>query len=240
MKKMSIMLIVALLVGLLPSAAAAQEQAERSEDAVERLIEGLKDRAGHEIERRLETIERLIEGLEEAEHLTNEHERVLLDELAAAESGLSTLGREIERAETLEELRELIPTIFEDYRIYVVVVPKAHAVAVADTIGAAVTRLELIAASFGDVISRLAGAGIDTSEAERALTEMRAAVVDADESAGLVLDSVLPLTPVDWPDPAQAVLESAQFELRTARDAVESAVDAAREVGRILRELLAP
>jgi hypothetical protein len=236
MKKMSMMLVVVLIVGLVPSLALAQEEAEGPEG--ERLIELLKERAEEAVEQRLETIERVGEGLEEAEHLWDEHERVLIEELDAAGSGLTELGRRIEGADTLEELRELIPKIFEDYRIYAVVVPKAKSVVVADTIGAAVDRLELIASSLEDAIARLAAAGFDTSEAEAAVTAMKDSLAEADTLAGPVADTVLPLTPADWPDPAQSTLEGAQFDLRSARDAVESAVRSAREAGRILRDLL--
>ncbi len=108
----------------------------------------------------------------------------------------------------------------------------------ADTIGAAVDRLELVASSLDDAIARLSAAGFGTSEAEAEVTAMKESLVEADAFAGPVADSVLPLTPADWPDPAQATLEGAQSDLRSARDAVESAVRSAREAGRILRDLL--
>ena len=191
MKKISVLLAALLIVSLLPATAIAQEDTTRTDDSVERIIENLKDRAEKAIEKRLDTIERVTEALEESEHLTDEHERVLLDELGSSAAGLTELGRQIEEAGTIEELRELIPLIFEDYRIYAVVVPKAHLV-------------------------------------------LREAVA----LAGPVPDTVLPLVPADWPDPAQEVLEGAHSDLRSARDNVGSAIRSAHEVGRILRELL--
>ena len=237
MKKLSVLLVAVLIVSMLPAAALAQETpADLGAD--ERLIEKLKDRAEHAIDKRLETIERATEALGDAQHLTDEHERILLSEFAAASEGLTALGREIESAETIAELRELIPSIFEDYRIYVVAVPKAHLVAVADTIVAAVDRLELVAGSLQDTVNRLKEAGFDTSEAEVVLGEMRSFLGEASASAGPVPDAVLPLAPGDWPDPAKGILQGAHSDVRNARGHVSSAVRSAHEIARILRDLL--
>ena len=237
MKKLSVLLVAVLIVSMLPAAALAQETpADLGAD--ERLIEKLKDRAEHAIDKRLETIERATEALGDAQHLTDEHERILLSELAAASDGLTALGREIESAETIAELRELIPSIFEDYRIYVVAVPKAHLVAVADTIVAAVDRLELVAGSLQDTVNRFKEAGFDTSEAEVVLGEMRAFLGEASASAGPVPDAVLLLAPGDWPDPAKGILQGAHSDVRNARGHVSSAVRSAHEIARILRDLL--
>lgn len=238
MKKISILLAAVLVVSLLPATALAQEDTARADDAVERIVENLKDRAEKAIEKRMDTIERATEALQEAEHLTDEHERALLAELDSSAAGLTELGRQIEDATTLEELRELIPLIFEDYRIYAVVVPKAHLVVVADTLMAAAGRIELVAGSLQDAIDRFREAGFDTTEAEEALAEMNASLGEAVALARPVPDTVLPLAPADWPDPVQGIIEEAHSDVRSARHHVESAIRSAHEVGRILRELL--
>jgi ABC-type transporter Mla subunit MlaD len=238
MKKISVLLAALLVVSLLPATAIAQEDTTRTDDAVERIIENLKDRAEKAIEKRLDTIERVTEALEDAEHLTDQHERTLIAELASSAAGLTELGRQIEDAGTIEELRELIPLIFEDYRIYAVVVPKAHLVVVADTLMAITGRIELVAGSLQDAIDRLKEAGFDTSEAEEVLAEMNASLGEAVALAGPVPGTVLPLVPADWPDPAQGILQGAHSDVRSARDNVGSAIRSAHEVGRILRELL--
>ncbi len=238
MKKFSVLLAAVLIVSMLPAAALARETPADLGGAGERLIEKLKDRAEQSIEKRLETIERVTEALGDAQHLTDEHERILLAELAAASDGLSALGREIESAETIAELRKLIPSIFEDYRIYAVAVPKAHLVAVADTIVAAVDRLELVASSLQDAINRFKDAGFDTADAEEALAAMRVSLGDASAFASPVPDTVLPIEPADWPDPAQSTLEGAHSDVRSAREDTNSAVRSAHDVTRILRDLL--
>lgn len=239
MKKLLVMLTALLIVSSVPATALAQEApAAESDAAGERTIERLKDRAEQAIEKRLDTIDRVTEALQDAGHLTDDHERILIGELGSSADGLSALGREIEAAGTIAELRELIPLIFEDYRIYAVVVPKAHLVAVADTVIAVVDRVGLVAGSLQDAIDRLNSAGFDTREAEEALAEMVESLGQADSLAGPVPDSVLPLLPADWPDPAQGILEGAHADLRSAREHVASAVRSAHEVGRILRDLL--
>lgn len=238
MKKLSVMLVALLIVSLVPATALAQDASAESDAAAERTIEKLKDRAEQAIQKRLDTIDRVTEALQDAGHLTDDHERILIGELGSSADGLSALGREIEAAGTIAELRELIPLIFEDFRIYAVVVPKAHLVAVADAVVAVVDRVGLVAGWLQDAIDRLNSAGFDTSEAEEALAEMVESLGQADSLAGPVPDSVLPLLPADWPDPAQGILEGAHADLRSAREHVASAVRSAHEVGRILRDLL--
>lgn len=237
MKTLSTLLVALLIVGALPAVALAQEAPVEAGDAL-RIIERLKDRAEAAIENRLDTIERVSEALQDAEYLTEEHERVLLNELGSSSDGLTALGREIEAAETLAELGELIPKIFEDYRIYAIVVPKAPLVAVADAIEAASGRVEVVSEALQDAIDRVREAGFDTSEAEEALAALVASLGEATALAGPVPDKVLPLRPADWPDPAQSVLEGAHGDLRSARDHLESAVRSAHETARILRDLL--
>jgi len=61
---------------------------------------------------------------------------------------------------------------------------------------------------------------------------------EAGSLAGRVPDSVLPLVPADWPDPARSILDGAHSDLRAARDDAASAVRSAHEIARILRDLL--
>lgn len=239
MKKMSIFLAALLVFSMIPAAAFAQEAPDQAEAGSERILENLKERAVHAIEKRLDTIERVTEALVDAEHLTDEHERRLLDELSLSAIGLTELSREIEATETIAEIWELIPKIFEDYRIYVVMVPKAHLVVVADSIAAVGDRVELVEGSLEDAIDRLKEAGFDTSEAEEALAVMTESLRQAGVLAGAVPDTVLTVEPSDWPDPAQGILEGAHSDLRSARSQIESAIRSAHEVGRILRDLLA-
>ena len=238
MKKLSVLLAALLIVSLLPATALAQDAPTEADAVGDRIIANLKDRAEQAVENRLDTIERVTEVLQDAEHLTDEHSRLLLDELTSSADGLTALGRQIDSAETIAELWELIPLIFEDYRIYAVVVPKAHLVVVADTIVAVVDRVDLVAGSLQDAIDRVSAAGYDTSEAEEVLAEMVESLSEAGSLAGRVPDTVLPLVPADWPDPAQSILEGAHSDLRAARDDVASAVRSAHEVARILRDLL--
>lgn len=239
MKKISIFLAALLVFSMIPAAAFAQEAPDPADAGSERILENLKERAVHAIEKRLDTIERVTEALVDAEHLTDDHERQLLDELSLSAAGLTELSREIEAAETVAEIWELIPKIFEDYRIYVVMVPKAHLVVVADSIAAVGDRVELVEGSLQDAIDRLKEAGFDTSEAEEALAAMTESLRQAGVLAGAVPDTVLTVEPSDWPDPAQGILEGAHSDLRSARSHIESAIRSAHEVGRILRDLLA-
>ncbi len=229
------------LVAATPLAAVAQVEearppvAERSEIRPERDLAGIKARALEAIDRRLDRIARLEEEVRSNEHVEPEHAEDLLGELSRAATGLSGLAEEIEAAETAEELRVLIPKIATDYRVYVLLTPKVREVLIADAMGDLADRFDEAAARIADAIARAEEAGYDVSEAETALERMESLVDEAEGLAEGVPPAVLPLTPSDWPDPAQGVIREAHDDLVEARQAFRGARDAAHEAVRALR-----
>lgn len=239
--------LAAALTALSPVAALAQTDerpvveserpaAERERPSVD--LENVKDRAQAAIERRLVTIDRLQSEVRSNPHVTDSHATTLLRELETAESGLQALGREIAAAETIEELRVLIPEIAEDYRIYVLMVPKVYEVLGSDTVAHVVGRFDTAAEELGEAIRRAEDAGYDVSEAEAYLAEMIRQAGKAESLGVPVAGSVLVLQPSDWPDPAKTVLRSGHADLDDARSALRSARQAAHDALEALREAI--
>ncbi|MFQ5947753.1 MAG: hypothetical protein ACE5KX_02690 [Acidimicrobiia bacterium] len=212
----------------------ASVEERRPEESREEIIRELKARALEAIARRLQTIDRLVSVIQANEHITEAHARALLVDLADATRGLQALAGEIEAATTLEELRELIPKIFEDYLIYELVVPKVHLVIGADTLVDIAHRFEAVAEQLQDAINRAEEAGLDVTEAQAALDEMIEHINAAKALAGPVPGKVLPLQPEDWPG-VQEVLRSAHSALQGAREQLRAAAAAAHAVVEALR-----
>ncbi|MEW5991237.1 MAG: hypothetical protein AB1736_07840 [Chloroflexota bacterium] len=184
-----------------------------------------------EIDRRLATIDRLENAIETSRALTDDHQAALQRILDNAAAGLRALRAEIEADTTLAELREDINSIFEDFRIYVLVVRQVWLVMAADTVDVAGAKLEETAADLAVLIERAEAAGQDVTEALAHLEAMEAAIAEALGGVDGVAADVLPLTPADWNDgTAGPILREARQAIAEARADLRTAMAEARQV----------
>jgi hypothetical protein len=247
MTKRNRLWLVALVVGgllvALPGVAVAQTDAVSADtpsvsDVSD--IDEIKHRALHAIDRRLHTIARLTRKVSESKSVTDEHAKKLLVDLEDAAEGLKELARKIKGAQTIEELRELVPLIATDFRIYRVVKPKVLQVLASDRVVAATGRLTELGDKLETLIARAADAGYDVTRPRILLARMRHNVAAAERLAAPVADKVVDLQPEDWPDPAKALLREGRARLGEASDHLHRARYQARKIMRWLRNLTDP
>lgn len=231
------------LVMALPGAAIAQTDSSTTDiEAVDEHksdIDEIKHRALHAIDRRLHTIARLIHRVEASETVTDEHAKQLLRDLTDAAEGLKELAAKIRTAETIEELRELVPMI-GDFKINVLVKPKVNQVLKSDRIVAATERLAEFSNKLEMLIDRAEAAGYDVTRPERLLKRMRLNIRAAYEFGAPVADMVIDLQPEDWPDPAKETLRKGQRRLALATDHLRVAKYKGKKIVRWLHNLNDP
>jgi hypothetical protein len=239
-KKRLIAVIAAFAVVIaLPGAALAQERdASPREEVVntDRSVERIKERAAEAIDRRLKTLDRLTEKVSQSESMTLAHKDALFADYVDAARGLTALGEDIDAATTYEELRELVPLIATDYRVYLVIAPKTHLVAISDRIGVGVPKFEEGLAKIAEKIARAEEAGWDVAEAARLLEEAEANLAEGARLAAPVAGNVIGLDAADWPDPAEATLESNREALRASHVQLKAARENARAAIQALRD----
>ena len=238
--------VTALLVAAVPAIAAAQtdEQAPPREERIARDtassddLERAKAHVIEQIERRLEALERLTAKIESAKHMTAEHAAALLDDIAAAQQTLRAGIPAVEAVTTPEELRAVAPPIFEGTLVFALLAPKTHEVGASDAVVAATGRFTEFASSLQDALDRIANeTDVDTSEAQAKLDEMLRLIGQAATSGGAVADSVIDLSPEDWPDPAQAALREGKAALDEARGSLRQARGLGEEVVQFIRSV---
>jgi hypothetical protein len=228
MKRLKKLLTVAIAAGMLmtlPATANAQtdeqpvatDTVETTDTAARPSIESIKERAAAAIERRLSTLDELTDLVTNSAHMTDGHKSTLLGEYASASFGLSVLGDDIAAATTYEQLRELVPAIATDFRIYLVVVPKSRQVAASDRVADAVDRLDDAADTAAEAIRRAEEAGYDMTDAKRWLISARDDIAEARRTGVPVADDVIGLQASDWQDPAKSTLEEGHRRLQNAR-----------------------
>jgi len=237
MKRLRQLIVVGVAAGMLfalPAAASARTDdtrvgAEPTESTLARdvarepSIDRIKERAAAAIDRRLATLAKLTQGVASSEFITAGHKATLIRDYASAGLGLSALGRQIEAAETIDELRALIPAIAKDFRIYLVVVPKSRQVGASDRVADVVDRLGTAADTIAVAIQRAEAAGYDMSEARRWLISARDDIDEARRTGVPVADNVIGLAASDWEEPAASALEEGRRRLDNARIDVQKA-----------------
>jgi hypothetical protein len=231
------------MLAVIPQAAVAQEAERDPEVTVSvdgrehtRTIDEIKARAMAAIEKRLTALDRIGTRVAADEHVTDDHASQLATHYARAKDGLEALGREIQAAETREELKELVPLIATDYRVFLVIIPKSHEVLVSDRFADGVTRLNGVADAVLNAIERAEEAGFDMTEARRWLAEARDEIGAVERGAVPVAGEVIGLTAADWEEPAKSLLVSGKEKLRTARGDAAEAVDALKKAKRAIAE----
>lgn len=213
-------------------AAAPDEAGPRSD------LSRVKERAVAAIERRVGTVVRLGIRVAGSPELTEDHRRALTAELDEHEAGLLALAGQIRAASTGGELAVLVPRIAEEHRIRAVVQPKVGLVTGSDRGVAAAARLAEGGRRLTAALDRAEGAGFDVAEARRLLDEVTSHAETGERLAAPVAELVVGLTPEDWPDPAEAALESARADLGEARNELRAGRRAAFDAVRALWEAI--
>ena len=238
-KKRALVGLVAatLLVAALPASAQAQTDEPPARTAVVEESRGDRlDRAkAHitgQIERRLRTIEQLTGKLTRARFVTDGHEASLLRDYSAAREILAAGLDAVADAETIEELREIAPPIFERTLVYALLRPKTHAVIASDAVLGIAERADGIADKLQMALDRIAETGVDVADAQAHLDEARRLVADAKATGGPVADAVIDLQPGDE---YRQPLADAKDALQTSRSLLGDARAAMKEVVQFVR-----
>jgi hypothetical protein len=141
-------------------------------------------------------------------------------------NGLTSLSARIQGDADEATLRADAQRIVTDYRVYVLTIPKARGIVVADIELAAADRLTKLADRLGAAIDQAKG---DTTEARADLALLRSKLADVVGAVPPLPAELLALQPAGYPA-NHAVLEQIRQSLRTSRSALSDAASLARRV----------
>ncbi|MGH8990408.1 MAG: hypothetical protein ACRDZ7_02645 [Acidimicrobiia bacterium] len=186
--------------------------------------EDIRARCREAIDKRLTAMDVAADRLAEARHVTDDHEATLSGILSDTGASLTALDGEIVADTEAEALRAHCKSIFEDHRVFALVLPRTRLVVGSDTAVAATGRFDQVADRIENAIDEAEAAGKDVTQARADLEAMRAEINSAEASATGVPDGILGLTPADWNadheilSPAREAMRSARGDLKAARD----------------------
>ena len=193
-------------------------------DAGRRSIDDLRARCLAAIDVRLPALAAARTALSGNDHVTDDHQTALVTDIDQTAARLRDLAALIKADTDLATLRDHCRSIFEDNRVFALVLPRVRLVVGADTATDAGAKLRDVAAKLADAIAKAETAGQDVRQAKLDLDMMKAHIASGVASAGNVPGAVLGLTPADWNanhevlTPARQSLRSARADLRVARD----------------------
>ena len=197
-------------------------------------VEALRTRCLAAIDVRLPALAAARTALADNQHVSDDHEAALtanVDETAGRLPDLATL---IKADTDLAALRDHCRSIFEDNRVFALVLPRVRLVVAADTAADAGAKLTDVAGKLADAIARAEAAGQDVHQAKLDLDMMKAQIASGVAAAGTVPGAVLGLTPADW-NANHEVLTPAHQSLRQARADLKLARDLAMKIRNELR-----
>lgn len=161
--------------------------------------------------------------------------------IAADGPALTQLGAELAVDTTLADAKADFQSIFDDYRIYLVVTPQTYAAAACGRIQRATATLTEDQAKLTTRVDAAAAGGADLAAAKAALADMAAKIADARSLGDQAAAALAALAP-DHRDKAvmasnAAAVEAARLQLETARTDLAAATADAHTVIDALKAL---
>ena len=217
---------------LRPVSSTPTSASQNPTDATRRTIEDLRSRCLAAIDVRLPALAAARSALSANEHVSDDHQAALVADIDQTAARLRDLATLIKADTDVATLKDHCRSIFEDNRVFALVLPRVRLVVGADTATDAGAKLGDVAGKLADAIAKAEAREVhqpspeadDVRQAKLDLDMMKAHIASGVASAGSVAGAVLGLTPADWNanhevlTPAHESLRSARADLKVARD----------------------
>ena len=189
-------------------------------------LEAAKRVASGAITRRVLALRERITAAKSIVRLSEDDRNALVNQLQSQIDGLTTLNSKIQGDGDEATLRADAQGIVTDYRVYLLTIPKARGIVVADLELTAADRLNRLADRLAAAVDQGKG---DTTKASADLAALRAKVAAVTAAVAPLPAELLALQPSGYPN-NHPVLEQARQALRTNRAALTDAATLARQV----------
>lgn len=168
-----------------------------------------------EITRRLTKLQALNSKITAATRLSAADKTALQNEVTAAISGLTTLKTQLDSETTLEGAKTDVKNIYNEYRVYALVLPKVHLIRTADSQQATEAKLSALATKLQSRITAAKEAGKDVTDLQSKLDDMTAMISAAQAISTKVQSAVIDLEPSDY-NTDHSILNGYSAQLKTA------------------------
>jgi hypothetical protein len=192
-------------------------------------ITNLKTKGTAEIERRITNLNQSLTGLAASTKLTASDKAALTSTVQAELVGLTALKSKLAADTTLAECVADVQSIFNDYRVYALLLPKVRMVTVTDRFTNVESELTALQPQLQTVVDTQKAGGRDTDSMQASLNDMQTKTAAAEGLTSGLVASLLALQPTDY-DANHAVLITYRSTLGTALTDIQAANTDAKSV----------
>ena len=232
MKRLITAAIIATITLMPLSAAAAVARTNANSAAISR-IQGL---ANNEITRRITTLNGLLTIINAATHLSAADKTSLTTQINTELANLPALKTKIDADTDLATLRTDVQSIYTEFRVYALLVPKVHLVRVADRLTDATAKLTVYADLLQAKIDAARASGKDVTAETATMADMRSQIATSNSDANSVDSTLVPLTP-DQYNASPTIISNLRVTLNAGRQATAKALQDGSSVRNGLKSL---
>jgi hypothetical protein len=213
----------------LPAVATVTTTAEGQRTARVQRMATVKARAADAVRQRVEDLGNAKASLAASPTVTPAHRSALNVEIDAQVSGLARQGTAVQDATDVPTVVAQARKIVDDYRVYVLELPKVAEIEAIDAVTASMATVDRLLAQESAVLDALQAGGKDVSAQRRTLQTSKQKVDSVRASVEPLADPVLALTPSGYPA-NRTTLQSTRTALRAAVQALKTMKDDLRGV----------
>jgi hypothetical protein len=199
-------------------------------------LQQIISKGDQEIARRLQSLNKLEGQINAATKLSAASKATLVGEVNTTITGLNTLKVKLDADTNLSDARNDAKAILSDYRVYALVMPKAHLVKLADDILTTSDKLTSLADKLQTRITAAQQAGKDVASPQTKLDDLKSQAAAAQTLATSVETNIMNLQPTDYNN-NHKLLDGYNGQLKTARGNNQAAYADARAIAQSLKGL---
>ena len=178
-------------------------------------LSNLKTKGSAEITRRLTSLNSALTTVGATTKLSSSDKSYLESEINTEITGLTSLQTTLNSETTLSSARADVQSIFSEYRVYALVLPKTRLVKAADGEQNTDTQLTTLANSLQTQITTDGNSGKNVTSAQNTLNDMNTQITNAQSIASSIESKVLTLAPSDY-NTDHTILSGDLAQLKTA------------------------
>jgi hypothetical protein len=204
--------------------------------ATETRIKLIINRGDAEMSRRLKTLNTLSSKISGATILTDADKNALTDQVRTEINGLLSLKTRLDDDTTLSDAKTDAQAIFQDYRVYALIVPKVVIARTADDQQILEDRLSQLAGKLQTRLDNAQAAGKNIADLQTKMDDMKKQIAAAQIISQTVEKSSVPLMPSDY-NSDHKILGGLRDQLKTAHQDNITAYQDAQKIITALKKL---
>jgi hypothetical protein len=200
-----------------PTSAKAGKEAAMTER-----IDQVKQRADQAIQDRLDKLNALITRINGMKRISADQKTAFVTQIQSNITSLTALKAKIDADTDATALKTDAESIYKDYRIYAVFMPKTALLAHADSVLELAADMDATTAKAQAKIDAAKQAGQDVTALQNSLNDRTARAADARTQANNAISSISNVTPASYPG-SNDTLKAAREMLKTANSDLQTA-----------------